>query len=305
MKHEILLSHDVLLNESPKYTEEQLLIFLKQYPRVIQLMTADSLVFIKDGKITFPKPISPDEERSDAELANQAFRRRVAMHTTAVGLTMNILLNALMECELVKLKKHDIALATEAMCLHDLKKLNEIFWRKTMKPSDRGPSPSDMAYDAAEAHLANLLMLAGLPPEYIQLAGSIGHNGARDYIVASSLWTKIRICAYLADEIMQETAIQTDPLAKVKRLQQDQRYSELNEAGFPDQRDYLGFTRADGTLTSKFEIQEMATTLMLNEIGQALDIAGEDLGKFLVVKATEQGFYQSRYSFPDKITDAI
>lgn len=282
-------THEIIVTENLGFGEKELLAFLKDYPQAVRIMNADSLVFGTDDQLRFPTPVSPEEEKSDPELANRGFRRRVAMHTSAVGATMNVLLNSLRESGAIDLDDTTLVLATQVMSLHDLKKLNEILWRSTL-------GSSDAAYDAAEAHLADLLRRAQFPEEYVQLAGSIGHNGAKDFITAPYLWPLIRQCAYLSDDLLQEAVIQADPLAKVARLKTDPRYTQANAAGFPDRRSYSGFTKVDGTLIPKYDIQELATTRMLDNVGKALKIQGKDLGRFLIVKAIRTGLYQAKFT---------
>src|SRR5205807_7497881 len=120
------------------------------------------------------------------------------------------------------------------MAIHDINKIQEIRWRKVLGSSDK-------AYNAAEEHMADLLRRAGYPEEFVQLAGSVGHNGARDYLTAQGLWPLIRQCAYLSDDLLQETQIQTDILAKVRRLKTDPKYTELNQTGFPERQQYSRF----------------------------------------------------------------
>ncbi len=276
---------EIVIKENQGYKETELLKFLAGYPRVTQVMNADSLVFGKGDQIRFPSPVSPEEEKADPELANRAFRRRVALHTTSVGATMNTMLDSLGVNKAIDLDETTVSSATQTMILHDLKKLNEIIWRPAL-------GSSDAAYDAAEAHLADLLRRAHYPEEYVQLAGSIGHNGARDYMTAPHLWPLVRQCAYLADDLHQETIIQIDPLAKVRRLKTDPRYADANAVGFPDRTNYPGFTKEDGSLTPKFDIQEQATIWMADNVGRALGIRGRDLGKYLILQATDKGLYQ-------------
>lgn len=285
---------EVIIRENEGYGEQELLGFLSHYPRVVQVMNADSLLFGKDS-LRFPSQVAPEDEKADPELANRAFRRRVAMHTASVGLTMNSLLVGLGEAGAVDLDDMSLSLGTQAMTLHDLKKLNEILWRGALGSSDK-------AYDAAEAHCADLLRRAGLPEEYVQLAGSVGHNGARDFMTARHLWPLVRQAAYLSDDLHQETVIQADPLAKVRRLKGDARYAELNAAGFPDRAEYPGFSRVDGGLTPKFDIQEAATTQMLHNVGEALGVSGMDLGKYLIVKETGSGLYKAQFDLPTSST---
>ncbi len=266
------------------------------------VMMAESLVFVDDKdstKLKFPTEVSPEDDIPNTELGNRAFRRRVAMHTLAVGMTMGILLDALHEVGAIKLE--ELAgekpeqqyerlreICVSVMCLHDLKKLNEINWR--------GAMDVDMAYDLAEKHLNHLLTTIGFSSAYADLAGSIGHNGAKDFLVDSPFWNLLKISAYLCDELLQEVVIQLNPWAKVIRLQSDKKYIILNKTGFAKLKDDKRFIRRNGILVPKFSIQAVSTTLMLRKIGSALGIEGKDLGKFLIKRATELGVYKAKVS---------
>src|SRR3989338_2792069 len=196
--------------------------FLSQNPRVSQIMNAYSFAFIdRSGDWKFPTTVLPEDEKTDPELANQAFRGRVARHVT------------------------------------------------------------------------DLLLKAGYPPEFVQLPGSIGHNGARDFVTAPLLWPLIRQAAYLSDELLQETVIQPDITAKSRRLQTDTRYADLNNSGFPE-RSYLPqFTNPDQTLRPKYKIQEEATIQMAINLSDKFMIEWSDLGRFLIQTAVEREIYRA------------
>ena len=272
------------IKENFGFKEEALIDLLRAHPRAAQIMQAQSLVFGKEGGLKFPSPVTQEEERDDPELADRAFRGRVVRHTVAVGMTMNLLLDSLNS---VGFEFDDEAhfVATEVLMLHDLKKIEEIRLRKVL-------SSADKAYNVAEEHLADLLSRVGYPEEYVQLAGSLAHNGARDFITAPHLWPLVRQCAYLSDELLQETKIQTDILAKVRRLKNDSRYQEVNLSGFPERSDYAAFVLPDGKLKPKYDIQEEGTVTMAKNVSNVLVIEWESLGRFLVVRASKQGVYE-------------
>src|SRR3989338_1847287 len=261
--------------------------FLSQNPRVSQIMNAYSFAFIdRSGDWKFPTTVLPEGEKTDPELANQAFRGRVARHTTAVGMTMNMILTELESSSDVGLDSDTIRLATEVMVLHDIGKLEEILLRQPLGSSGK-------AYDLAEDHVTDLLLKAGYPPEFVQLPGSIGHNGARDFVTAPLLWPLIRQAAYLSDELLQETVIQPDITAKSRRLQTDTRYADLNNSGFPE-RSYLPqFTNPDQTLRPKYKIQEEATIQMAINLSDKFMIEWSDLGRFLIQTAVEREIYRA------------
>jgi hypothetical protein len=288
MKHpaERLPQIEVEIVENKGFQDLELLEFVSKYPHAADIMCAQSLLFKKDGVYSLPTLISKDEEQSVPEKSDQAFRARVARHTISVGFTMNLLLRFIGEKNGFSFPQYLENQATETMTLHDLKKIQEIKWRAPLGSSDK-------AYDAAEAHLADLLSRSGYAPEFVQLAGSIGHNGAKDFITAPSMWTIIRQCAYLSDDLLQETIIQPDILAKVHRLQTDPKYVEANDAGFPDRPGHPSFTNPDGSLRKKYDVQEDATVQMAKNVSALLGIEWQDLGKFLIQKATERKIYSA------------
>lgn len=294
---EMPTGHEVIITENHGFKEPELLLFLQERPKVIDIMSGDDFIFRAGTDIQFPSPVTPDEEKANPELAARAFRRRVALHTTAVGATYFLLITNLAEAGVIDLDRERVRTETEVMTLHDLNKIHEIRWRRALGSSDN-------AYNAAEEHLASLLRRAGYPEESIELAGSIGHNGARDFLLASqgsSPWSLSRQAAYLADELLQETVIQVDPLAKARRVQSDPRYEEANKAGFPEQHGNPLFTFPDGSLRPKFDLQFEATQQMTDNVGRALGIPGSNLGKFLIQKATNANLYTATVSKPSII----
>src|SRR2546428_5681266 len=80
------------IGENIGYIPEALLLFLHNHPISAQMMAAKSFLFSRGNELKFPAPVSSEEEKQDPELADRAFRRRVALHSTSVGVTMNILL---------------------------------------------------------------------------------------------------------------------------------------------------------------------------------------------------------------------
>ena len=277
------------IKENFGFKEEALIGLLKEHPRAVQIMGAQSLVFETDKALIFPTPVSPKDEAADPELADKAFRGRVARHTVAVGVTMDLWLEALIEAGAVEIDDKAHFLATEALILHDLKKIEEIKLRKAL-------GSSDLAYDIAGEHLADLLTKMGYPEEYVQLTGSLAHNGARGFLTAPYLWPLVRQCAYLSDEFVQEISIQSDILSKVKRLKNDSRYMEANLGGFPERKDYPTFVLPDGGLRPKYDIQEEATITMAKNVSSVLGIGWESLGRFLIKRAYEEGIYDAVFA---------
>jgi len=264
--------------ENVGYADQALLGFLRGSPRVRTLLFSEGLIYVGDRPF-FYNTATPEQEKADPRVANEAFMARVARHSVSVGLTMGLMMEA------VYPGRGDLVeTAREVMALHDLKKVAEIRWRKLFGSSDR-------AYDAAEQYITQVLTIAGFPPDYVTMAGSIGHNGARDFLTAPELWTIPRMIAYLADDLHQETIIQPDILAKVHRLQTDPRYAEANAAGFPERGRYPMFVNADGSLRTKYELQELATTMMAQQVAAKLGIRWQDLGKYLIAQSIESGLY--------------
>lgn len=270
-------------NKQHGYKESALLDLLARYPRAIGLMQARSLIFAKDNNLNFPSLVSKESESSDPEAVDHARRRRIALHTVAVGLNMNLLLTLLKEKGALRITSKTLNTLTELMILHDLNKMNEIFWRNVMVDDD--------AYDLAEEVLSAVLCKSGFSTSLVKLSSSVGHNGAKDFVTDSSMWPLTRQCAYLADDLLQETKIQENPLAKVTRLKSDSFYAPINKVGFPDRKNHSAFVRKDGTLVPKYDIQEKATTEMLKNVGGALGIGGMELGSFLIAEAIKRGLY--------------
>lgn len=283
---ERLAPHEITITENDGFREEELLRFLQQYPRVVNTLSGYDYVFQVGDHVRFPSLTTIEEEKTDPEVASRGFHRRVGMHSSAVGATFSLMLTSLREAGVVLLDDALMSDATCAVTMHDINKVPEIRWRGAAFGS------SDEAYDAAEGLTATLLTMLGYPDELVKLAGSVGHNGARDYIAASETdkpWSLMRQAAYLADDLLQDTVIQTDVLAKARQL--PGRYPEAYRAGFPEMRAHPAFTFPDGTLRPKFDIQYEATAHMAENVGQALGIAGSDLGKFLIQRATEANLY--------------
>lgn len=289
MSIEAAKPREVLILENRGFKEAELLKFIEDYPREAGILFMQSLLFKQDNNYIFPSMPTKEEEDASAEKADQGFRARDGRHSVAVGFTFNLLLTSLLESGKIPMSNYTIHNGTGAMSLHDIKKLEEMRGRAIY-------GSSDIAYDKAEIYLADILHNAGFAPEFAQLAGSIGHNGAKDFITSPEMWTIIRQCAYLADDLLQETVIQSDILAKVHRLQTQPRYVEANNAGFPDRLGHPDFTKSDGTLRKKYDVQKEATIQMARNVSELLGIEWQDLGKYLIQKATEKKIYQATFS---------
>ena len=57
------------IKENFGFKEEALIGLLKEHPRAVQIMGAQSLVFETDEVLIFPTPVSPKDEAADPELA--------------------------------------------------------------------------------------------------------------------------------------------------------------------------------------------------------------------------------------------
>lgn len=268
------------------FSDKTLLDFLNKHPLVSGLMLSQGLVFSKQKKLVFPSTVSVQEESQDPELAARAFHLRVARHTISVGITMNLLLTSLKEVNILPMDESGIRLATEVMALHDLKKVEEINLRDYF-------DSQETAYDIAQSHLAGFLKKSGFSDEYVVLVGSIGHIGARDYLTAPGMWSLPRICAYLADELVQENIIQTDILAKTNRLRDDIKYKQLNLSGFPERKNNPLFMEKSNKPKAKFVIQALATQMMASEVGSLLEIPADQLGNYLIERSVNLGLYEA------------
>ncbi len=268
------------------YSDKTLLDFLNKHPLVSGLMLSQSMVFYKQKRLVFPSNVSTQEESQDPELAARAFHLRVARHTVSVGITMNLLLTSLKDINILPMDETGITLATEVMALHDLKKVEEINLRDYF-------DSQETAYDIAQKHLAGFLKKSGFSDEYVVLAGSIGHIGARDYLTAPGMWSLPRICAYLADELVQENVIQTDILAKTNRLRDDAKYKELNLRGFPERMNNSLFMENPNQPKPKYVLQALATQMMASEIGSLLEIPADQLGNYLIERSVSLGLYDA------------
>lgn len=272
--------------ENNGFGDRELLEFIKQHPHAAGILFMHSLLLKKGDEFSFPTTPTKEEENESAEKADLGFRARVGRHSIAVGLTFNLLLTLLSETRQIPINDYVLNIGTEVMCLHDAKKLEEIRGRQVYGSSDE-------AYNHAERYLASILNNAGYPPQFVRLAGNIGHNGAKEYLTAPEMWTIIDQCAYLADELLQETVIQKDILGKVHRLQTDPKYDEANRTGFPDRQGHPTFTNPDGSLKRKYDIQEEATKQMAQNVSSLLGIEWQDLGKYLILEAKARGYYQA------------
>lgn len=292
LREPIYLGHvnEIVAGTNLGFKEPALLQFLRQYPKAGSILQARSLAFSdRDNDWSFPSLVTREDENSNPELKNQAFRGRVGRHSVAVGMTMNILLDELGKASDSSLEPEIIRFSTEVMILHDIGKLEEILLRGSLGSSDK-------AYDFAENHSTNLLTEAGYPPEFVLLSSSVGHNGARDFTTAPILWSLIRQAAYISDDLLQETTIQEDIIAKTKRLQTDPRYSELNKTGFPERRYLPRFVDSEGQLRPKFVIQEEATIQMARNIGSGLGRNWHDIGRLLIQEGVKRGVYTAKFA---------
>lgn len=269
----------VRIENNNGYKDESLSEFLVNYSKAGQILSSESLVFEKEHVFYLPSLISKDQEHMRPELADLGFRGRVARHTISVGMTMGIF------ADILGLDDYSKRFSIESMLMHDLNKIAEI--------KLRGPLNSvDDAYNLAEDRTSNILRKSGYPEEYVQLSSSVGHNGARDFLTSPHLWSSTRQAAYLADDLLQETVIQEDILAKTNRLKADLKYRELNVLGFPERKNHpTFFDFKNNKLINRFDLQEKATIMMAKNVAEIIGIDWRDLGNYLIKSAVSRGVY--------------